>query len=94
MAGNWGGARLGAGRKPGGVNKISAAARAAAEASGEMPDAFLLRIARDETVALGVRIDAAKSVLPYLKPRLASQEVHGPDGGAIQFIISETDSQL
>jgi hypothetical protein len=94
MAGNWGGARPGAGRKPGGINKISAEARKAAEASGEMPDVFLLKVMRNESLALGVRIDAARAVLPYLKPRLSSSEVSGTNGGPLQFIVSADDMAL
>jgi hypothetical protein len=66
-----GGKRSGAGRPRGSKTKKQALLLAAAEA-GELPVDFLLRIMRDPTVDAAVRMDAAKSVAPYLHPRLAA----------------------
>jgi hypothetical protein len=66
-----GGKRPGAGRPRGSKTKKQALLLAAAEA-GELPVDFLLRIMRDPTVDAAVRMDAAKSVAPYLHPRLAA----------------------
>jgi hypothetical protein len=94
MANGWGGARPGSGRKKNGINRISKEAREAAEKSGQMPDVFLLEVMRNESLALGTRIEAARAVLPYLKPRLSSSEVSGTNGGPLQFIVSADDLNL
>ena len=64
-----GGRRPGAGRPRGSKTKKTKLLLAAAEA-GELPIDFLLRIMRDESLDAGIRMDAAKSVAPYLSPRL------------------------
>jgi hypothetical protein len=35
------------------------------------------------TVPLDVRLDAARTVAPYIYPRLSSTEISGPEGGPI-----------
>ena len=75
-----GGARPGAGRKPGSVNVISRKAREEAAKTGELPHEFLLRVARGETIddhtpAFNERVDAAKAAAPYYAPRLATTNV-------------------
>lgn len=81
------------GRPVGSLNKRSAEMIALAEASGEMPNDFLLKVARGEPirhgkldaetgeitygivmVAMDVRIEAAKAVIPYFVPKLATVE--------------------
>lgn len=84
-----GGARAGAGRKKGSVNKVSAEAREAAKATGELPHEFLLRVSRGETIQIGTtkkgkpkfytpsfaaRFNAAVAAAPYFQPKLASVE--------------------
>jgi hypothetical protein len=77
-----GGARPGAGRKAGSINKLSAAATAAAAATGQLPHEFLLEVSRGNVkIRVGrtkrkptfeERIDAAKAAAPYYAPRLAA----------------------
>jgi hypothetical protein len=66
-----GGKRPGAGRPRGSRNKKTVQLLAAAEA-GILPVDFLLAVMRDPAVDGAVRMDAAKSVAPYLHPRLAA----------------------
>lgn len=70
-----GGRRVGAGRKPGSVNKFNRALLEVAEATGALPVNYLLSVMRDESNPTSTRIDAAKSVAPYLHHRLASQSI-------------------
>ena len=89
-----GGARLGAGRKPGSTNRISAEARANAAATGEMPVDYMLRIMRDENVDARRRDDMAKSVAPYLHPKLSSVQQSGEDKGPLIVILDERDAEI
>jgi hypothetical protein len=78
-----GGARPGAGRKPGSTNRMSLAARERAAAAGELPHEFLLRISRGEPIeghkpTFSERVDAAKVAAPYYAPKLASMTVQQP----------------
>lgn len=67
-----GGPRAGSGRPRGSVNKAIAERQARVAASGITPLDYMLGVMRDEAQELGVRLDAAKSVAPYVHPRLAS----------------------
>jgi hypothetical protein len=69
-----GGARPGAGRKPGAINKATAKAREAAEAGGMMPLDFMLSVMRDDTAERSERLDMAKAAAPYLHAKLTSIE--------------------
>lgn len=73
-----GGARPNAGRKKGGANRATAEAIARAEAGGELPLDFLLRIMRDDGADEAKRIDCAKAAAPYLHAKLANIE-HSTD---------------
>jgi hypothetical protein len=79
----------GAGRPRGSKTKKTALLLAAAEA-GELPVDFLLRIMRDEALDATIRMDAAKSVAPYLHPRLAASVVATADAEALEVIIWKT----
>lgn len=75
-----GGARPGAGRKPGSTNRMSNRAREAAAKTGEMPHEFLLRVVRGEDIdghlpTFAERIDAAKAAAQYFAPRLTAAHV-------------------
>lgn len=72
-----GGARDGAGRKAGTINKASAAKRAEIAASGLTPLDYMLKVMRDEGNLPDVRLDAAKSAAPYVHSRLAAIEHSG-----------------
>src|SRR5215469_12548811 len=73
----WGGARPGAGRKPGQATKMNERAREEALAGGISPLAYLLQIMRDEEQGQATRMDAAKAAAPYVHARLATIEHSG-----------------
>lgn len=72
----YGGARPGAGRKPGALNKATKQQRDAIKASGLTPLEYLLSVMRDEGTDKRERIDAAKAAAPYCHPRLANVEMN------------------
>jgi hypothetical protein len=72
-----GGARPGAGRRPGAINKATAKAREAAEAGGIMPLDFMLSIMRDPEAERSERLDMAKAAAPYVHAKLASVKHSG-----------------
>lgn len=83
-----GGARPGAGRKKGDLQKRTREVAEKVAASGEMtPLEVMLEVMRkardasDDSMAL----DAAKAAAPYIHPRLAAVEHSGTDGGPIQI---------
>jgi len=67
-----GGARPGAGRKPGTPNRVTAELQAAVAASGETPLEYLLRIMRDPTADNSRRDQAAKDAAPYVHAKLTA----------------------
>lgn len=71
-----GGARPGAGRKPGVRNKKTAGLLAKVQAEGETPLEFLLGQMRDPALPRDVRIDCAKAAAPYVHSKLASIEMN------------------
>jgi hypothetical protein len=70
-----GGARPGAGRPAGAPNKKTASLLEEIKASGQTPIEFLIEVMRDVTEEKTIRVDAAKSVAPYLHAKLASIDV-------------------
>ena len=74
----------GAGRPLGTPNKRTVHARVVLEDLGVDPAAFLAHAMRDETNPLDIRIDCAKSLMPYVFPKLSAVEVTGPDGDAVK----------
>jgi len=75
-----GGARPGAGRKLGSMNRLSNRAREQAMTTGDLPHEFLLRVARGEEIdghipTFAERIDAAKAAAQYFAPRLTAAHV-------------------
>lgn len=86
---NRGGARPGAGRKPGAINKATKAAREKAEAEGILPLDFMLSRMRDEGAPMADRMDMAKAAAPFIHAKLSSIEASGPDGGALQVVINK-----
>jgi Family of unknown function (DUF5681) len=69
------------GRPKGSRNRRTAALVDAAQASGEMPLDFLLRVMRDDALALERRIEAAKAAAPYCHAKLSSIEFSPPPQG-------------
>jgi hypothetical protein len=74
-----GGARPGAGRKPGGRNKITQEAIAKAS-DGLSPLDYLLGVLRDTEEEPARRMDAAKAAAPYCHARLATVDHKSSDG--------------
>lgn len=83
MANQRGGARPGAGRKPGSVTKRTREIAERAIQEGLTPLEYLLRVLRDEGMDTETRMDAAKSAAPYIHPKLSAIEVTGQDGGPV-----------
>ena len=96
-----GGARKGAGRKPGSATKSTREIADKAMEQGISPLEFMLQVMRDEPseeleprdklVATNMRFEAAKAAAPYIHPRLAAIEHTGGDGApllppTIQFV--------
>lgn len=79
-----GGARKGAGRKPGIANRINREAREQAARTGELPLDYMLRVMRDEEADPKRRDGMAQAAAPYIHAKLASIEHTGEGGGAIK----------
>ena len=90
-----GGARPGAGRKPGTPNRVTAELQAAVAASGETPLEYLLRIMRDPTADNSRRDQAAKDAAPYVHSKLASVDatVQANMDGSVSFTWLPPDSE-
>ncbi|WP_152048263.1 hypothetical protein [Aureimonas psammosilenae] len=72
-----GGARTGAGRPAGAINKRTQAQAEAVEATGISPLDYLLSVMRNAENDDDTRIEAAKAAAPYVHAKLASVEVSG-----------------
>lgn len=72
-----GGARKGAGRKPGASTKLNQAAREKALAAGISPLDYMLQLLRNEDLPRPDRFEAAKAAAPYVHARLAAVEHSG-----------------
>ena len=70
-----GGARAGAGRKPGTINRFSRDLLENAAQSGQLPVDYMLEVMRDKSVDTRLRIDAAKAAAPYVHQRLSAISV-------------------
>lgn len=82
-----GGKRAGAGRPAGAVTKRTREAAEKAAASGLTPLEYMLEVLRDSNEPAERRMWAAEKAAPYVHAKLASVEVGGPDGGALQVVI-------
>ena len=76
-----GGARAGAGRKPGTINRFSKDLLDKAAQSGQLPVDYLLEVMRDQSLNTRLRIDAAKAAAPYVHQKLSavSIDLRAPD---------------
>ena len=70
-----GGARAGAGRKPGTINRFSKDLLDKAAQSGQLPVDYMLGVMRDESLDTRLRIDAAKAAAPYVHQKLSAISV-------------------
>jgi hypothetical protein len=93
-----GGARKGAGRKPGAATQRTRVIADRAMAEGITPLEYMLQVmrtepspdmdARDMLQAITMRFEAAKAAAPYIHPRLAAIEHSGPNGGPIAAVTA------
>jgi hypothetical protein len=83
-----GGARPGAGRKPGGANKLSKEAYERAKDSGELPLDYMLRVMRDENADEARRVDCAKAAAPYIHPKRAPVDGDGQEAGLTLTVLT------
>jgi hypothetical protein len=72
-----GGARRGAGRKPGQTTKLNQQAREQALEGGISPLDYMLGLMRNESLSTEDRFEAAKAAAPYVHARLAAVEHSG-----------------
>jgi hypothetical protein len=70
-----GGARPGAGRKTGSPNKATQERQKEIAESGLTPVQFLTQVYRNEGLDMTLRVNAAKSVAPYIHPSLSSVDM-------------------
>ena len=69
------GTRPPGGSRKGRPNKATAAKAAAIAASGMTPVDFLTQVYRNEALDMTLRVNAAKSVAPYIHPSLSSVDM-------------------
>lgn len=83
-----GGARKGAGRKPGAITR---ATREIAEKGldGLTPLDFMLGVMRDENLEMGPRFEAAKAAAPYVHAKLANVDANLNVDGTLNIIIKK-----
>lgn len=91
-----GGARKGAGRKPGAATKKTREVADKAASEGITPLEYMLQVMRSEPPeglegpqmlsAISLRFEAAKAAAPYMHPKLASIEHTGKDGGPMESV--------
>lgn len=79
-----GGARKGAGRKPGSVTQKTREIAERAAAEGITPLEYLLSVVRDEGTDRRERMQAAMAAAPYVHPRLSAVAHTGEGGGPIE----------
>jgi hypothetical protein len=92
-SGNW------RGRPPGSINKRTRALLETAEAGGEMPLDFLLRLMRDPCVPIARRLEAAKASAPFVHPKLSAVEAKltptakeaPPEKLTVEFVLPTRD---
>jgi hypothetical protein len=72
-----GGARPGAGRKPGSATKRTREIADRAADAGLTPLDYMLGLLRDESLPPDMRFEAAKAAAPYVHPKLATTEHKG-----------------
>ena len=83
---SYGGARKGAGRKPGIPTKKTVELQRAVEESGITPLEYMLSVMRSVDTEPRERLAAAQSAAPYVHAKLASIELSGPNGGAVPLV--------
>lgn len=72
------------GRPPGSRNKRTLAAAERIATEGLTPLEYLTSVYRDQAIALGERIDAAKAAAPYLHAKLQPVDGQGSSAQRVQ----------
>lgn len=85
-----GGARKGAGRKPGSATKKTREIADKAASEGITPLEFMLSVMRDENADRSERLDMAKAAAPYVHPRLSTVDAK-LEGGMLIEIVDDLD---
>ena len=88
MAGH-GGARPGAGRKPGSKNKRTRKNIDEAAAAGQSPVEYLLEVMRDPTAEPHRRDQAARDVCPYVHPKLMAVGPRSDGSGSSDLFVTQ-----
>jgi hypothetical protein len=83
---SYGGARKGAGRKPGAATTKTREIANNASANGLTPLEYMLQVMRDDSQEPRSRLAAAQSAAPYVHPKLSNIELTGADGGAVATV--------
>jgi hypothetical protein len=86
-----GGARPGAGRKPGTATRRTREIAERAMIEGETPLEYMLRVMRDPAVDHERRDEMARAAAPYIHPRLTAVAVKGLPGELAQSAASGDD---
>jgi hypothetical protein len=97
-----GGARKGAGRKPGSATRKTREIADRAMEEGITPLEFMLQVMREpsdhedpkvQVAREAMRFEAAKAAAPYMHPRLAAIEHSGAGGGPIVSAVMDVTAQ-
>lgn len=80
-----GGARVGAGRKPGAATKMNEEARKKALEAGISPLEYLLSVMRNNEADEAKRIDAAKAAAPYVHAKLSTVDMTASVDGVVRY---------
>lgn len=91
-----GGARAGAGRKPGQIGRMRRQAVEIAARLDVNPLAILLGVAADSRQSVNTRVTAAAAAIPYCLPRLSASisaqvPVKASDGAGLDRLIASLD---
>jgi hypothetical protein len=82
-----GGARPGAGRKPGIANRRTAEQVAMASQGGITPLEYMLGVMRAPESDARDRLTAAQAAAPYVHPKLTAMTLTGEGGGAVEHSL-------
>lgn len=88
-----GGARSGAGRKPGAVTKKTREVADSLIGEGITPLEFMLKVLRNEQKTEAERFEAAKHAAPYCHAKLAAVEVKADVNTTINDVTPDPESE-
>jgi hypothetical protein len=88
-----GGARPGAGRPKGRINKVSREERAKYAESGELPLDYMMRIMRDARYPKARRDQMAMAAAPYFHAKLSSMEIKNKKGEKFRLATADMSAK-